>query len=73
MLVRESGFAIRGSSRRELLVVVRSVLVHVKFYLRCALTCHWCVRVKCSGASDPVARDYKKGLETPLTRAISLS
>ena len=37
-----------------------------KFYLRCALTCHWCVRVKCSGASDAVAHDYKKGLETPL-------
>ena len=45
------------------------VLVHVlvqyevsleKFYLRCTLTCHWCVRVKCSGASDAVARDYKK-------------
>ena len=56
----------------------------------CALSCHWCVRVKCSGANKKGAqmklpigaweknnltcggawRDYKKGLETPLKRAI---
>ena len=53
---RECGFAIR--------VVRVLVVVHVlvresvrtckftckKIYLTCTLSCHWCVRVKCSGA-----------------------
>ena len=65
VLVRESVV-----SRYEWVV---RVLVHVlvresvctkssrnEVYLTCALSCHWCVRVKCSGASDAVARDYKK-------------
>ena len=50
--------------------VIRVLVVHVKFYLGCALSCHWCVRVNVCWRSDAVARDYKKGLETRLKRAI---
>ena len=39
---------------------VRTKFTCKKIYLTCALSCHWCVRVKCSGASDPVARYYKR-------------
>ena len=49
MLVRESGFAIPSES------YVSSS--SVKIYLRCALSCHWCVRVKCAGANKKGANE----------------
>ena len=62
----ESCFRVRLAARVvhvRVLVHVRSFAGKVLFKVRAHL--QWCVTVKCSGASDAVARDYKKGLETP--------
>ena len=51
-----SRVCVRGTGSRT--STIRSFARKVLFKVRAH--CHWCVRVKCSGASDAVARDYKK-------------